>query len=181
MVLELAVLLRTRCTAEFQVLIAPFDVALDDTTVLPPDVLVANRQDLTDRDLPVAPLLAVEVLIPSTRHIDLMLKRSRYETAGCPTYWVIDPDEPSLVVWQSHDGRYAEQAHVVGEELGTRLNSRSRSRSVLQSWSPDNRRLAHPSVLHVLQPSRHEHVARAGQRDRVSRFDVQPGVGELPQ
>lgn len=91
-------------------------MALDDTTVLQPDVLVARRQDLTHRDLPAAPLLAIEVLSPSTRHIDLTLKRSRYEEAGCPTYWVIDPDEPSLTAWELYDDRYVEEAHVVGEE-----------------------------------------------------------------
>jgi Uma2 family endonuclease len=53
------------------------DVVLADDTVLQPDALVARRSDLSERDLPAAPLLAVEVLSPSTRHIDLTLKRSR--------------------------------------------------------------------------------------------------------
>jgi Uma2 family endonuclease len=57
---------------------------------------IPRRSDLTDRDLPTAPLLAVEVLSASTRRIDLMLKRSRYEAAGCPSYWVVDPGEASL-------------------------------------------------------------------------------------
>lgn len=48
-----------------------------------PDILVARRVDYTDRDLPTAPLLAVEVLSPSTRLIDLNLKKARYEIAGC--------------------------------------------------------------------------------------------------
>ena len=63
-------------------MIAPFDVALDDDTVLIPDVLVARREDLTHRNLPAAPVLAVEVLSPSTRRFDLQLKRDRYEEAG---------------------------------------------------------------------------------------------------
>lgn len=45
-------------------------------TTLPrgrPFMLVARRSDLTERDLPVAPVLAVEVLSPSTRRIDLTL------------------------------------------------------------------------------------------------------------
>jgi hypothetical protein len=38
-------------------------------------VLVARRDDFTERDLPVAPLLAAEVLSTSTRRIDVSLKR----------------------------------------------------------------------------------------------------------
>jgi Uma2 family endonuclease len=115
-VLELAIALRDACPAELKVLIAPLDVVLADDTVLQPDVLVTRRADLSERDLPVPPLLAVEVLSPSTRLIDLNLKRARYEAAGCPSYWVIDPDEPSLVAWELRDAAYVEVAHVVGEE-----------------------------------------------------------------
>ena len=112
--LELYAVLRAACPADLIVLVAPLDVALSDSTVIQPDLLVARRSDLTDRDLPVAPLLAVEVLSPSTRHIDLMLKRSRFEAAGCPAYWVDDPDGPSLRAWQLNDGVYEEVGHVVG-------------------------------------------------------------------
>jgi hypothetical protein len=69
-VLELAVLLREHCADNLKVLIAPFDVALSEDTVIQPDVLVARRGDLTERDLPARPELAVEVLSPSTRRID---------------------------------------------------------------------------------------------------------------
>ena len=108
--------LHSRCPGELRVLFAPLDVAIDDDTVLQPDLIVARRTDFTDRDLPVAPLLAVEVLSPSTRRVDLTLKRSRYQAAGCASYWVVDPDEPSLTAWELRDGEYVEVAHVVGEE-----------------------------------------------------------------
>lgn len=99
-----------------RVLVAPVDVVLADDTVLQPDVLVARRGDLSDRDLPTAPLLAVEVLSPSTRRIDLTLKRSRYEAAGCPAYWVVDLEVPSLMAWGLRDGGYELVADVRGEE-----------------------------------------------------------------
>lgn len=69
----------------------PFDVALADDTVVQPDVLVARRSDLTEHDPPTAPVPVVEVLSPRTRHIDLALKRARFEVAGCPAYWIVDP------------------------------------------------------------------------------------------
>jgi Uma2 family endonuclease len=52
----------------------------------------------------------VEVLSPTTRHLDLAFKRARYEAAGCPSYWVVDPLEPSIVCWELRDGRYEEVA-----------------------------------------------------------------------
>ena len=61
-------------------------------------------------------LLAVEILSPSTRHVDLSLKRARYETAGCPAYWVIDPDALELTAWELRGGSYVEGAHVAGDE-----------------------------------------------------------------
>ncbi|MFD1506389.1 Uma2 family endonuclease [Georgenia yuyongxinii] len=88
-------------------------------TVLQPDVLVARRSDLSERDLPAPPVLAVEVLSPSTRLIDLHLKRARYEAAGTPSYWVVDPDEPALTAWELIEGRYVRVAHVAGEETFT--------------------------------------------------------------
>lgn len=93
---------------------APLDVVLDDTTVMQPDVLVTRRSDLGARDLPAAPLLAVEVLSPSTRHIDIMLKRARYEAAGCAAYWVIDPDEARLTAWDLRERQYV----LVGDAQG---------------------------------------------------------------
>jgi Uma2 family endonuclease len=109
-------LLDEACTPEFEVLGAPFDVVLADDTVLIPDILVARRGDLTERYLATAPALAIEVLSPSTRRFDLMLKRSRFEAAGAQAYWVVDPDEPSLIAWELLDGSYAEVAHVAANE-----------------------------------------------------------------
>jgi Uma2 family endonuclease len=108
--------LAANCPDELRVLYAPLDVALDEHTVLQPDLLVARKTDFTARDLPVAPLLAVEILSPSTRRVDLALKRSRLEAAGCPSYWVVDPDEPSIIVWQLHGEEYVEVAHALGTE-----------------------------------------------------------------
>jgi Uma2 family endonuclease len=101
---------------DVRVFVAPVDVVLAEDTVLQPDVLIARRADLGPHDLPAAPLLAVEVLSPSTRRIDMTLKRSVYEAAACPAYWVVDPDEPSLTVWQLAGDRYVEVAHVRGSE-----------------------------------------------------------------
>jgi Uma2 family endonuclease len=118
---QLLVPLHDACPPELEVLVAPFDVVLANDTVFEPDVLVAGRSRLTDRDLPGAPELAVEVLSPSTRQIDLHVKRERLAQSGCPSYWVIDPcarpDEASLVAWQLTEGnRYQQIAEVAGDK-----------------------------------------------------------------
>lgn len=98
------------------ILYAPVDVVLSDDSVIQPDLLVASRDAFTERDLPGPPLLAVEVLSPSTRGIDLLLKKERLQRAGCPHYWVVDPDEPSITAWTLVDDAYVEVARATGDE-----------------------------------------------------------------
>lgn len=112
----LLALLRDARQSGHTVLLAPLDVRLSRTTVLEPDVLVARTADLTPARLEGPPLLAVEVLSPSTRHLDLGTKRLAYEAAGVPAYWLVDPDGPSLTVLELDAGRYVERATVAGNE-----------------------------------------------------------------
>lgn len=108
--------LREACPGELVVLFAPSDVVLGPSTVMQPDLLVARRADLTARNLPTAPLLAVEVLSPSTRRVDLGTKRLAFEAAGLASYWVVDPDEPSLTAFALGPEGLAETARVVGAQ-----------------------------------------------------------------
>jgi Uma2 family endonuclease len=118
-VVQLLILLDHAAPDDGEVLGAPFAVHPDDqrATELQPDVLVAPAADFTDRDLPGPPLLAVEVLSPSTRLVDLALKKAAYERMGTASYWVLDPTVPDLRVWELDDaGGYQLVAHVRGEE-----------------------------------------------------------------
>jgi hypothetical protein len=57
------------------------------------------------------------VLSPNGRLIDLNLKRAAYEWMGTPSYWVLDPSVPDLLVLELDiDGRYVEVAWVAGDE-----------------------------------------------------------------
>jgi Uma2 family endonuclease len=108
---ELFGLLREHCPPDLKVLMAPLDVLSPDTAVQP-DILVARRSDLTGTYLTVPPLLAVEVLSPSTRAHDLNVKFIRYQRYGVPSYWAVDPEQLTLVAWELRDGRYVEVADV---------------------------------------------------------------------
>ena len=116
---NLLVALHAACPAGLRVLTAPLDVVLTEDTAVQPDLVVAHRSDFSEKNLPGPPLLAVEILSPSTRSIDLLLKRERYERAGVPSYWVVDPVEPSLTAWELRDATYEQIAHVLGDRSWT--------------------------------------------------------------
>jgi Uma2 family endonuclease len=117
--LGFASLLDSHTPAGLVVLQAPFDVRLDAETTVQPDVLVARRDDVTDRNLPVPPLLAIEVLSRATRHLDLGTKKQLYADSGCQHYWVIDPHALQLTAWELRNGEYAEVADIAGAESWT--------------------------------------------------------------
>lgn len=75
-------------------------------------------EDFTEKDLPVAPLLVVEVLSPSTAMVDTSLKKAAYQRMGVQSYWLVDPVKPSLTVFEldSTGFRYQRIAEVVGDK-----------------------------------------------------------------
>jgi Uma2 family endonuclease len=98
-----------------ELLWAPTDVRTSRRTNLQPDLLVVTLEDADTERVSVAPLLAAEVLSPSTRHVDVGLKRSKYEALGTPSYWVVDPDALTNTVWELVPGRYVEAGHAEGD------------------------------------------------------------------
>jgi Uma2 family endonuclease len=58
----------------------------------------------------------VEILSPSTRRKDLVLKRSKYQDVGVEHYWIVDPAEPSILALSLVNGHYAEVGRAVGDE-----------------------------------------------------------------
>ncbi|QQQ77693.1 Uma2 family endonuclease [Saccharothrix sp. 6-C] len=115
--LKLGALLDAHCPDELTVLTAPFTVRVSSKTEVQPDVLVGRHVDFTDKLLPVAPLLAVEVLSPSTNIRDLTIKKIAYERMGVVSYWVIDPQEPVLAVFElDAEGCYRQVAEVKADD-----------------------------------------------------------------
>jgi Uma2 family endonuclease len=88
----------------------PVDVRLSPVRQIAPDVTVVRREDATGRRLERAPLLVVEVLSPSTRTVDLVLKRRVLEEAGVPSYWLVDPDDGVVSALELEGGAYRELA-----------------------------------------------------------------------
>lgn len=111
-VLALMVLLKHACPPDL--LVAVGSVAFRPTThtSLRPDLLVCHR------NAPIAqpPLLAVEVLSPTTRTTDVVLKRALYEHHGVPSYWLLDPINQELTILELTPTGYECQAVVQAEE-----------------------------------------------------------------
>lgn len=121
-------LLDDACPLELFVLIAPFAVRTDVSNEVQPDLLVARRDELTEKNLPAAPILAVEVLSPSGRLVDLNLKRAAYSE------WarrVIGSSIPtSRTCWSSNSTRSGHMRQLLGwpVPMPSRLPGRSRCR-----------------------------------------------------
>ncbi|HEV2782228.1 MAG TPA: Uma2 family endonuclease [Actinophytocola sp.] len=114
---KLAIALEEACPKHLLVLPAPFAVRPSRSTELQPDVLVARKADLTEKLLPVAPVLAVEVFSPSSVINDLNNKKAAYERMGVASYWVVDPQQPAVIVFELDDsGYYRHVAEVKGED-----------------------------------------------------------------
>ena len=114
---ELYLLLRAVCPPDLQVFLAPLDFQPTSRRSLQPDLLVVRRSDVGETNIVAPLLLAVEVLSPSTRSKDLLLKRGLYQDSGVESYWIVDPDEVSVTALELRDGRYVEVGRVVGDEV----------------------------------------------------------------
>ena len=88
--------------------IAPVDVNLDDDdrTMLQPDVLVLCHEDRDTRYVHGAPEFVVEILSKSTRKIDTTTKLNKYMQAGVKEFWIVDPDNRTITVYDFEGGRY---------------------------------------------------------------------------
>ena len=101
---ELYILFR-ECTdaheGECEVYLSPCDVRLDmdNKTMVQPDLLVICRSyDLDAKRFEGAPDLVLEILSPSTRSRDMILKLYKYEKAGVREYWTVDPEHRTVTV-----------------------------------------------------------------------------------
>ncbi len=87
-----------------EVVQSPIGVRLEADTVTEPDVLfiATDRLHIIDRKGVVVgpPDLVVEVLSPSNREYDRVLKRKRYLAGGVPELWIVDTDESTVEVWR---------------------------------------------------------------------------------
>ena len=110
------ILLKHACPSDLLVSVGSLDFRPTLGVSLRPDLLVCSRADAGPHLLTAPPLLTVEVLSPSTRTTDVVLKRTLYETHRVPSYWLLDPTHHELTILELTDCGYTCQAVVQAEE-----------------------------------------------------------------
>lgn len=83
-------------------IVSPIDVQLDcdDRTMLQPDVvIVCDRKKVVHRCVYGAPDFVLEILSPSSRKKDSIIKLNKYMNAGVREYWVVDPEKRLVLVY----------------------------------------------------------------------------------
>lgn len=116
-VFKLGFELQLVCPEDLEIFSAPFDYRPTSERSLQPDLFVCHPEDVGPRWIEKPLLLAVEVLSPSTRMKDLLLKRGVYEQAGVASYWLFDPETEVLTVLELSDGRYVERAIIKANDV----------------------------------------------------------------
>ena len=90
-------------------IISPVDVQLDcdDKTMVQPDVvIVCDRNKVINRCVYGAPDFVLEILSPSTRKKDMIIKLNKYIEAGVREYWMVDPDKKMVLVYDFEHDNY---------------------------------------------------------------------------
>ena len=98
---------------------APFDVRLweNEDTVYQPDVLVVcDLSKLNGKLCTGAPDFIVEVLSPSTKLNDKTIKFNHYREAGVKEYWIVDPDDKTVMALRLIDKVYAIQIYTENDK-----------------------------------------------------------------
>jgi Uma2 family endonuclease len=113
---RLYILLRMACPANLCVILAPFSVRQDQFNEVQPDLLVGRLGDMTEKNLPRPPVLAIEIISPTSRLGDASLKKAFYARLGVRSYWLVDPVKPALTAFELRGTDYAEIAYVAGDE-----------------------------------------------------------------
>jgi Uma2 family endonuclease len=93
-----------------RVLSGPVDVLFGEGDYFTPDLVFVSRARaaiLSDRGLEGPPDLVVEVLSPSTERRDRGIKLERYRLFGVAEYWIVDPEERTIEVWDLASGAEA--------------------------------------------------------------------------
>jgi Uma2 family endonuclease len=87
------------------------DVCLSPGNIVysPDAIYIAPGRAFSETEaVSIVPDLAVEIVSPSSRRMDLKTKRDDYEKFGVREYWVFEPDERRVRLYRLQGGVYAE-------------------------------------------------------------------------
>ena len=94
---------------------APFDVRLPikskrndeiDTVVQPDICVICDKSKLDELGCVGPPDLIIEILSPGSNKKELKYKYEVYEESGVGEYWIIHPDEQTVLTYTLVEGKY---------------------------------------------------------------------------
>lgn len=92
---------------------APFDVRLQvpgnksPNTVVQPDLcVVCDTSKLDERGCNGSPDLVVEILSPGNSKHEMKTKFELYRDSGVKEYWIVQPEQLNVIIYQLKDGDY---------------------------------------------------------------------------
>lgn len=106
---------------------APFDVRLPQKgekeeeieTIIQPDItVICDKTKLDDKGCVGAPDLIIEILSPHTAKKDVREKFYLYERIGVKEYWIADPEDDNIMVFNLKDnGEYSKpKVYIRGQK-----------------------------------------------------------------
>lgn len=104
---------------------APFDVSLPDAsgvsiTVVQPDItVICDLSRITEQGCNGAPNMVVEVISKSSVKKDLHEKYSIYEQAGVKEYWIVQPQDRSLIIFTLTEAGYQPSKPLTKGDIAT--------------------------------------------------------------
>ncbi|MCK0112863.1 Uma2 family endonuclease [Ornithinimicrobium sp. F0845] len=114
---ELFVVLARAVPESLRVLAAPLDLLAGERSMLQPDLMVVPREVRSGKYVAQPPVLAVEILSPSSRRTDLVRKPEVLGRFGVEHYWVVDPLHPAIRVFRLVGETYESDQVVQGDGL----------------------------------------------------------------
>ncbi len=102
-----------------EVIFAPMDVYLSETETYQPDIIFISKDRLNiigEKKIEAAPDLVIEILSPSTAYYDLRQKKRVYEKSGVKEYWIVDPMEKGIEVYENVNGEFRLFSEARGKE-----------------------------------------------------------------
>jgi len=97
---------------------APLDIFFGAANPVQPDLVAFTRNGqwrLSRRGIDGVPALAIEVLSPSTRGKDLLVKKPLYERSGVSECWIVDPADRTVQVLSLQGDAYQEICRAEGD------------------------------------------------------------------
>jgi len=92
-----------------KIYVSPVDVYFEEKETYQPDIIFILKERLHIIELTKingAPDLVMEILSPATAYYDLKEKFKVYARHGVKEYWIVDPKDKSIEIYEGQEGKF---------------------------------------------------------------------------